>query len=144
MIDSQTFRGFFALILICLLLYSCKDDENNNIPLVEVNFSINIDNPEYIELKTIGGWVEVSGGSRGIILYRANQDEIRAYDRHCTFQPSSTCALVSVDINNISATDQCCGSTFSIADGSVTKPPATVPLKSYSSRLDGSVLFVSN
>jgi nitrite reductase/ring-hydroxylating ferredoxin subunit len=131
-------------MLVCLTFSTCKDDENNNIPLVEVNFSINIDNPEYIDLKTVGGWVEVSGGSRGIILYRANQDEIKAYDRHCTFQPSSTCALVSVDINNITASDQCCGSTFSIVNGSVTNPPASVSLKNYGTRLDGNVLFVFN
>ncbi|MBD3635734.1 MAG: hypothetical protein HUJ25_00195, partial [Crocinitomicaceae bacterium] len=119
----------------------CKDDnKNNNIPLVEVNFAIQINDPAYINLQTVGGWEYISGGSRGIILYRVSQDEFKAYDRHCTFQPSSTCAIVSVDANNITASDNCCGSTFILTDGSVTKKPANIPLTQYSNSLDGSII----
>jgi nitrite reductase/ring-hydroxylating ferredoxin subunit len=141
-------KSLLLLIIACLLLQmlsSCRDDdENSNIPLVEVNFTLIVDDPAYLNLKNVGGWVYVSGGSRGIILYRANNEEIRAYDRHCTFQPSNTCALVSVDANNITASDDCCGSSFILTDGTVSNPPAVQPLKQYSTDFDGTTLRVFN
>jgi nitrite reductase/ring-hydroxylating ferredoxin subunit len=109
-----------------------------------VNFTIAVDDPAYINLKTIGGWEYLSGGSRGIIVYRTSQTEFKAYDRHCTFQPSETCALVSVDPNNLTATDDCCGSSFLLTDGTVSKPPASVPLKEYNTFFDGIQLRVTN
>ena len=97
-------RLWINLTVVCFTLVffvSCSDDDESNIPLVEVNFQYNINDPDYINLQTVGGWVEVFGGSRGIILYRISNDEIKAYDRHCTYQPSNTCGLVSVDATNI-------------------------------------------
>lgn len=125
-------------------LLSCTESENNNIPLVEVNFQININDPAYLDLQTIGGAVEAFGGSRGIILYRLSENEIKAYDRHCTFQPSNTCALVSIDLNRFTASDNCCGSVFLLSDGSVSSPPAAFPLKSYQTFFDGTFLSVTN
>jgi nitrite reductase/ring-hydroxylating ferredoxin subunit len=140
-----TVLTFLFCSLNLLFTVACKDDNrNNNIPLVEVNFAIQVNDPAYLNLQTVGGWEYISGGSRGIILFRASQDEFKAYDRHCTFQPSSTCAIVSVDANNITASDNCCGSTFILTDGSVTKPPANFPLKQYNTSFDGSIIYVSN
>jgi len=126
-------KTFFPIvILFTLFTFSCQDDDgNNNIPLVEVNFIVQLNDPDFINLKTIGGWVYVTGGSRGILLFRSDQNIIKAYDRHCTFQSSNTCALVSVDPTNITATDDCCGSSFLLLNGSVSRPPANFPLKQY-------------
>jgi len=139
------FSTFICVVCFTVVFFSsCQDDENNNIPLVQVNFQYNINDPEYLNLQTIGGWVEVFGGSRGIILYRVSENEIKAYDRHCTFQPSNTCGLVSVDATNITATDICCGSSFLMITGDVSKPPASVPLKSYTSIFSDPLLTVTN
>lgn len=141
------FKNSLHLVLSVFFLLgtlSCQDEENNNIPLTEVNIRIVLDDPDYIRLKTVGGWEYISGGSRGIIVYRLSENEFKAYDRHCTFQPSNTCALVSVDVNNITATDDCCGSSFLLQDGSVSKPPASTALKAYSTSFDGSILLISN
>ncbi len=137
----------FNLILLSIFFiasYSCKKEENNNVPLTQVDINIVLDDPDYIKLKTIGGWEYISGGSRGIIVFRAGENDFKAYDRHCTFQPSNSCALVSVDANNITATDNCCGSSFLLQDGSVSKPPATTSLKSYSTSFDGTNLRILN
>ncbi|MBL4709614.1 MAG: hypothetical protein JKY48_14370 [Flavobacteriales bacterium] len=139
-IKALFFVGYFTLIIFS----GCKDDENNNIPLVEVNFQYNINQPEYINLQTVGGWIEVFGGSRGIILYRVSENKIMAYDRHCTFQPSNTCGLVSVDPGNTTASDTCCGSSFLMTNGSVSKPPASAPLKSYTAIFNDPILTVTN
>lgn len=138
---GQTKRLTF---LIILLFCACEDDNNSGIPLVDTNITISINDPAYLKLKTIGGWEYITGGSRGIIVYRLSNTEFKAYDRHCTFQPSSTCALVSVDPNNITASDNCCGSTFSLINGSVTSPPALSPLKEYTTSFNGSVLRITN
>lgn len=139
-------RLIFCLFAVFLTFsIACRDEENNNIPLVEVNFQRNLNEPDLLNLQTIGGWVMVSGGSRGIILYRVSSTEIKAYDRHCTFQPSSTSALVSVDANNFTASDQSCGSSFQLNNnGSVSSPPAVTPLKSYTTYINNDILYVTN
>ncbi len=140
-------RLLINLTVVCFtlaLFISCSDDDESNIPLVEVNFQYNINDPDYLNLQTVGGWVEVFGGSRGIILYRLSNDEIKAYDRHCPYQPSSTCGLVSVDATNITATDPCCGSSFLMSNGSVSNPPAAAPLKNYNAIFNDPILTVTN
>lgn len=132
-------------LLIALFFIACsKDDNNSNIPLVSVNYYIHTNDPAYNKVTVPGGWMYLNGGSRGIILYRASNDEFRAFDRHCTYNSTSSCALVSVENNNITAYDDCCGSKFLITDGSVTQSPASLPLKQYQTTFDGSVLHVYN
>lgn len=147
LINSQIKRicqiAFISMFSLFSAL-SCSDQENNGIPLVQVNFQIALNDPAYINLQTVNGSAIAPYGSRGIILYRISPDEIRAYDRHCTFQSSNTCALVSVDPNNITATDQCCGSSFLLTNGDVSKPPASIPLKQYNAIIDGNQLIVTN
>ena len=133
-----------AIFFLIVLQFSCKKEENNNIPLVEVNLFLNLGDPDFTNLQRIGGSVEITGGSRGIILYRISNEEIKAYDRHCTFQPQSSCALVSVDPTNITASDQCCGSSFLLSNGDVSRPPASTPLKQYNTSLSGNSLHISN
>ena len=134
----------FVGLVTLTFFNSCDSDEASNIPLVNVNFQYNINLPTYLPLQTIGGSVEVFGGSRGIILYRASQTEIKAFDRHCTFEPSNTCGLVSADPNRITGTDNCCGSSFLLTSGGVSKPPAAVPLKEYNSIFNDPILTVTN
>jgi len=132
-------------ILFALILSACsKDNNNSNIPLVTVNHYIHTNNPAYNDVSVPGGWMYLNGGSRGIILYRVSNDEFKAFDRHCTYNPTSTCALVSVETNNITGYDDCCGSKFLIIDGSVTQGPANLPLKQYQTTFDGSILHVYN
>jgi len=141
---KHTLCQLFVILSTLFLISSCKDQENNNIPLVQVDFIINIDDPSYLNLKTIGGSVEVNGGSRGILLYRLSNETINAFDRHCTFQPSNTCAIISANPNSITATDHCCGSVFLLGTGEVSQPPASVPLKQYNTSFDGKSLRVFN
>ena len=138
-------KQLLSVVLVAiLLLSSCTSDENSTIPLVQVNFQYNINLPEYIALQTVGGSVEVFGGSRGIILFRSSPDEIKAFDRHCTFEPSNTCGLVSVDPNRFTATDNCCGSSFLLSTGDVSSPPAILPLKEYTAIFSDPILTVTN
>ena len=135
------------LFLILLLLISslgCKKDNNANIPYVPVNIYMHTTDPQFIELNAVNSWIYLTGGSRGIIVYKVSNDQFRAFDRHCTFQPENSCALVSVETNNISAIDDCCGSQFLITDGSVLRSPAVMPLKEYNTSFDGATLRIYN
>lgn len=143
-IHTQQKQLLWVVFATLFAFYSCNGNQNSNIPLVQVNFQYNINLPEYINLQTVGGSVEVFGGSRGIILYRSSPDEIKAYDRHCTFEPSNTCGLVSVDPNRFTATDNCCGSSFLLNTGDVSSPPANLPLQEYTVVFNDPTLTVTN
>jgi len=130
-------------ISILFLIIGCNKDDNSAIPLVSVDLYYNLSNPEFIHLKVDNGWTYVTGGSRGIVIYRSN-GEYRAFDRHCPYNPSSSCGLVSVDVTNITGIDDCCGSKFLMSTGQVTQGPATQSLKQYQTSFDGNVLRIFN
>ncbi len=137
-------KKWFYILLIPYLFLSCSKDKNESIPLVNVNVVIHTNDPAFINLTVPGGWTYINGGSRGIIIYRVSNDAFNAYDRHCTYEPENSCALVSVDVTNITGLDDCCSSKFLLTDGSVTKGPANLPLKQYQTTFDGSVLRIFN
>lgn len=126
-----------------MLFVSCKKDEET-IPNVSVNIVISTTDPSYNDLNAVGGWIYLTGGSRGIIIYRYSIDEFMAFDRHCTYEPTESCAVVEVDLSGIIAEDLCCGSQFLLTDGSVIDGPASVPLKFYQTTFDGNNLYVYN
>ena len=135
----------FLILSLSLFSGSCTKDNNNNIPLVNVDLFLHTTDPLFISLNAVGGWIYLNGGSRGLIVYKASNTEFKVYDRHCTYEPSNACALVSVEANNILGFDDCCGSRFILAaDGSVSNGPAVIPLKQYRTTFDGSVLHISN
>ena len=132
------------LIVSLVLLTACKKNKTDQIPLVAVNITININNPQYINLTTVSGWDYVIGGSRGIVVYRANQDEFKAYERHCPYNPKESCGRVDVDSSNVKLIDACCNSEFLITDGSVLSGPSVSPLKQYETSFDGNTLRIYN
>ena len=106
-----------------------------------VNFTININLPSYSSLTVPGGWLYVTGGYRGILIYRASQDQFMAYDRTCTYNNTG---YVQVQKSGLVAIDSSCGSTFTLLSGSPQHGPATVPLKQYQTYFDGTNLTVTN
>lgn len=122
----------FWLIIPVVALSSCKDDPvDSPVPYAPVNIVLYESDPQFFALNAVGGWTYLSGGSRGIIVHRRAQDEFVAYDRHCPYKVEDPCGITEVSNNGFSIVDSCCGSTFSLYDGSVTKGPATLPLKGY-------------
>lgn len=137
------FKPIFTTIACFIFFVSCTKNNNSSIPLVAVDLYYNLNNPEFVHLKVDNGWTYVSGGSRGIIIYRTN-GQYKAFDRHCPYDPSSSCGLVSVDVTNITGKDDCCGSKFLLANGQVTQGPANQSLKQYSTSFDGTTLHIFN
>lgn len=141
--------GKIALILsfitILLTYGSCKDKvPHDTIPEVAVQARIEPESTMYIELNSIGGWVYLTGGYKGILVYRVSVDEFVAYDRACPYDPYEDEARITVDPSGIICTDTHCGSQFNILDGSIIKGPATIPLKRYYTYYDGVFLTINN
>ena len=125
--------------------YGCEKEENpNEIPVVAVNFVINPNGTEYIELNPVNGWVTVTGGYRGIIIFRKSLNEFMAFERACPYDWQETDARIEVDPSGITAMCPHCKSNFILLDGSPFEGPTTYPLKQYQTSYDGSLLFVSN
>ena len=127
-----------------LLLSACKKEERGGVPLTQVDISINVNNPAYADLAVTGGWLYLTGGSMGIIVYRSSPETFVAMDRHCPYQPTELCRVV-VDESEVIARDTtCCGSRFLITDGSVVEGPAALPLQRYNTSFNGTVLRIYN
>jgi nitrite reductase/ring-hydroxylating ferredoxin subunit len=87
----------------------------------------------------------VTGGNRGIVVYRKSQTEFVALERTCSYKPSESNARVEVDTNtNLFLQDNSCGSKFLITDGSVQNSPASYPLRHYNTSFDGTYIHIYN
>lgn len=141
------FKKIFFLLFICVFgieFNSCKKSDGGVIPIVPVDIYIYTTDPLFFNLQVPGGWEYITGGSRGILVYRSSNSDFAAYDRHCPYQPENSCGQVAVNSTNITAVDSCCGSQFSIVDGSIQKGPASRPLQTYQTSFDGTVLRIFN
>ncbi|MFN5181651.1 MAG: hypothetical protein ACK5D5_01355 [Bacteroidota bacterium] len=128
------------------ILLSCnKDNSNNsNVPVQSVNVTIYPSDPQFAtNIGVPGGWVYLTGGNKGIIVYRKSNTEFMAYDRTCTYDPN-TSARLRVLTDNVTIQDTICNSKFLLLDGSVIQGPASANLKTYNCNYDGTVLNISN
>ena len=133
---------YFALFFVLMLLVSCdKEKEQDEIPYVYVNFVIY---PNTIDFIPEGGYVTLSGGYKGLIIYRPFSDQFMVFERACPYDPLEDNARVNVEDNGVIAVDTVCGSRFLLTDCSPIEGPARRALKQYRSRYDGYSLQVSN
>jgi hypothetical protein len=134
----------YAIMLLVIFALSCKKDDRPQIPNVYVNLNLDISSTLYIELNSVGGWVNLTGGYKGITVYRMSTDEFVAFERCCPYDPDVSAARVTVDTAGLTLSDAVCGSRFLILDGSVINGPATSPLKQYHADFDGDFLHIYN
>jgi len=118
----------------------CKKGEEYNIPNVPVDIYIPLALPEYSALNSIGNHVIISGGYKGIIIFRRSIDQFSAYERACPFDPTASGSIVAPDSSLVLGVDYKCGSKFNFFDGSVVNGPATRPLKQYNCDYDAATM----
>ena len=136
--------GIWLFVLLVPVTSGCNDsDDGNQIPFVIVEEIINLNNFEFLPLRTLGGTVTINAGVRGIIIYRESNTVYRAFESNCTYQPQNACADVEVDESRLFLIDPCCGSKFDF-QGLPIEGPAFVPLLEYSTSLSGNTLRISN
>ncbi len=141
---NKSCKYIIVLIITIIIFGSCKKDETEYVPNVYVNFQIDPNSTMYLGLNQVGGWVYITGGVKGIIIYKIDNQAFMAYDRACPHDPEITDAAVEVESSGLTMIDNYCGSRFIITDGSVVSGPSKYGLKQYKTFYDGNYLHVSN
>ncbi len=137
-------KRLLPFLALLLLLAACRKEQTTGVPPTVVDFTVNINFPEYANLQVPGGWVYVNGGSRGIILYRKNQDQFVALDRHCPYQPENLCRVTVDDTQVLARDTACCGSAYLLDGGGVVNGPSSFGLRTYNTSFNGTTLRVYN
>ncbi len=157
------FKKFIVSVVIAstlvFVLAQCGRGDNpnqNDVPQVPVNITVNMNLPQYLILQSQGGWAYLNGGVKGIVLYHHYDDNFYALERNCPYQPFDSCATVTVENNNVflrcgkykSDNDTtwipCCNSQYSLEAGFLLSGPSQFPLTNYRVGRSGNVLVVSN
>ena len=131
-------------LLVLLIPFGCKDDNQSRVPEVYVDFYIDINDPQFFDLQVVGNYVYVTGGVSGIIIYRKSSTEFVALDRCCSYNPEKRCKVEVDTTTNQKIICPVCKSEFSLDNGYVLKSPAAAPLKQYQTTFDGEKVHVYN
>ena len=142
-------RFFLIITTFTFLLASCHKNENDVIPDVYVNFTIDLLDPEFVSLSVIdacdtvdaqtNNWGSRSAGydNNGIIIYRGPED-FYAYDRTCPHDFAVNGLSIKVKTGFAVAVCPHCGTTYAL---SVFGIPASgigkYSLKNYKTSFDG-------
>lgn len=143
-------RQFLYSLLVVFIIFSCNkkstNTNNNNhpVPSIPVQITLYPNDVSNFKIQAIGGWMYVSGGINGIILYRKSQEEFVALERTSPQLPNNAAALAKVQINNFALRDTVSDSQWRIYDGAIIKGPTTWPLRQYGTTYDGNVLRIIN
>ena len=100
-VPCQKFWTVKKLLTLFLLLtfISCNDDSNDFrdlLPVVQVNKTIFLNNPEFIDLQVVGGWAYSSGGISGLIIYHSGINNFIAFERSAPHLSPEACSRMSV------------------------------------------------
>ncbi len=148
MIKHNPVKNVMALLLIMAFVImgnSCKKEEQApEIPYAYVNFSLNPNGTQYINLNVVNGWETVYGGYKGILIFRKGVSEFAAFDRACPYDPLVEGAQVRADTAGTTCYCPICKSKYILTDGTPYQGPSHFPLRQYSTMYDGLMLFVSN
>ena len=130
-------------LLIGILIYSsCDPQLQDEIPYVPVEIDINLNNTEYLELSTDGGFVYILGGVRGIIIYRVNRNEYRAFERNSPINATAACSIVDVDDSGLFMVDPCHNVLYDFEGLPISGN--SLPLRQYETILDQNWLYIRN
>ena len=137
---------FLLLAILFSLTTFCNDPNQGTIPYAYVNISIDLQDPEYINLQNVGGTEMITGGynNNGIVVYRSGIDEFKAYDRTCPYNIEDDCRVYIDSTSQVLVKCPCCGSKYELVYGSVVQTPAKVPLKEYNTSFNGDYLRIYN
>lgn len=140
---------FFFLFVFARCGNKTKDDE---IPLVPVNIYLDLNVNSNAPLNLPGGYINISGGNKGILVFHNFDDTYIAFERTCSYHPYDACNLITMDNSGVvllcgkyngNTFEPCCGSQFTI-EGYVSKGPATRPLRTYTVNRSGNQVHIYN
>jgi hypothetical protein len=150
MTTGSKIKYFFILLVFLLLQASCKNNKNDVIPNVYVDFTMDITyDILFRDLTSMGNsvivnyltnnWGYASAGfdSSGIIIY-SGPDEFYAYDRTCPYDYAIKGKISRINIDGINAICPVCSTYYALSSyGSPFSGPGRYPLKNYRTSFDG-------
>ena len=158
MTSFSKIRLFLILFTIAITLGSCNK-KNDVVPDVYVDFTLDLNDPEFVDLNAIGGsdtisartnnWGSSAAGynGNGIIISRG-VDEFYAYDRTCPhdYEVNTLSVKVKLDIKNFAkAVCPKCGTVYELLSfGTPSSGIGRYPLKNYRTSFDGRFVSVWN
>ncbi|MCI2228768.1 Rieske 2Fe-2S domain-containing protein [Polaribacter sp. MSW13] len=74
---------FIILSFIAFLSCTGNDNLTNCIQTLPLSLNTDLNNPQLINAQTPGGYAEISGGNKGILLFNKNGSEFVAFDKLC-------------------------------------------------------------
>jgi nitrite reductase/ring-hydroxylating ferredoxin subunit len=144
------------LLIIITFLPSCKDQNPYTgdcfVPDASVNATINMELPQYYNLRNLGEYIQIDQGNNGVYLIHNYDDLYYALERTCTYESERECSQIQMDTKTLQLrcgtieSDSfipCCASTFSFNSGLLTGP-ARCNLKTYKVSQNGNSLYISN
>jgi len=158
MASDSKIRLFFIAVALVITLGSCNK-KNDVIPDTYVNFTLDLNDPEFVTLNGFGGsvavgsstnnWGPSAAGYNGngiIICYGV--DEFYAYDRTCPhdYVVNSLSVKVTIDPGNSTiAVCPKCGTKYGLTvGGTPASGVGRYPLKNYKTRQQGNYVTVWN
>ncbi len=150
---------FLFAVSIAIFLNSCSKSKNDVIPDVYVDFTIDLTDPEFINLNAIGGTVTINeqtnnfgyraaGFSGNGIIVHAGVDEFYAYDRTCPHDYSENKSAPRINIdgtNTLYAVCPECKTKYGLpVNGTPVEGIGRYPLKNYKTSYDGRRVRVWN
>jgi nitrite reductase/ring-hydroxylating ferredoxin subunit len=137
-------KKYFLLLIVFPLLFGCSNDSPNNnnpyLPIYQVNTEINLNLPQYSDLKFVSNAVYIPNqGVRGIIVFNMGSG-YNAFDAACPNQALSSCSTMT--IKGINAICACDNAEYSLFSGQ--SKGKQYPLRQYRVEVNGNVLRVFN
>jgi nitrite reductase/ring-hydroxylating ferredoxin subunit len=158
-VTSDSKIGFFLITIALAITLSSCNKKNDVIPDVYVNFTLNLNDPQFVNLSGFGGSVAVDSRTNNWGLDAAGYDgngiiicngdpEFYAYDRTCPHDYVVNSLSIKVNIDPTSSTFAICpkcGTKYALTVGGT---PASgigrYPLKNYKTSLQGNLIKVWN
>jgi nitrite reductase/ring-hydroxylating ferredoxin subunit len=158
MLTVSKIRYFFISLLFILIPLSCEQNKNDVIPDVYIDFTMNLNDPEFTPLTALFGAVYINSntnnwgkyaagyGNNGIIVF-AGPDEFYAYDRTCPHDYAVNNLSVKVNITDIIYAEcPVCKTRYALTNfGTPTSGSlGRYPLKNYRTSMNGYFVRVWN
>ena len=155
---AQDSKIVFFLISFSLIIVSGSCNKKNDvIPDVYINFYLDLNDPQFVNLNALGGsdtvdattnnWGRDAAGydNNGIIIYRGI-DEFNAYDRTCPHDYAVNGLSIKVKIDFLDAVCPSCSTRYSLSSYGTPLPGGVsrFPLKNYKTSFDGRYVWVRN
>ncbi|MCU0363377.1 MAG: hypothetical protein MUD02_11545 [Bacteroidales bacterium] len=152
----KTLPRLAALAFALLVFQACENEKNDVIPDVYVNFTIDLNDPLFLDLNGLGGSAYVSYSTNNIgapasgydgngIIVHAGPDGFYAYDRTCPHDLVSSGTSTRVNVDFMMAICPVCSTSYALAAGGTpASGPGRYPLKNYRTAFDGRYITVWN